>query len=1286
MKEKPEAIREIEKIFGFPLVETPENELSIPVFYTESFPGIRPLDIHSPSSPKKGRRGYSVDKTNQVTGLSLDFCPIFLLPDSLWSSVRHIRFLSLKKSHLPDYSFVKDWKELTSLYLTSNNLSNVDFIKDIKGLISLDLSNNRLDNVDFIKDLKGLTSLDLSFNSLNNIDFIKDLNGLTSLYLGYNNLSNIDFIKDLKGITSLDLSSNNLDNVNFIKDLKGLTYLNLSNSGLTNFFFIKDLEGLTSLSLYSNNLSAVDFIKDLKGLTSLDLSDNNLSNIDFINDLKGLTSLELSYNNLSNVDFIIDLKGLNSLDLSYNNLSNVDFIKDMKGLTLLDLSYNNLSNVDFIKDMKGLTSLDLSSNDLSNVDFIKDMKGLTSLDLSSNYLFNVDFIKDLKRLTSLYLRHNNLFNVDFIKDLKGLTSLDLSSNLLNAVDFIKDLKGLTSLNLRSNNLSAVDFIKDLKGLTSLGLSLTKLKDYSFIKDLKGLTSLSLSDNNLSNVDFIKDLKGLTSLDLIKNSIAILPEWITEFQLQIDVDKEFSRHGYIALKDNPLENPPLETIRNGKDYIRRYFEEIREQGLEYVWEAKLLLVGDGGVGKTTLAEKLEERTALLPPPDATTRGIKVRPLHFEFTVPANHKQTDKQQTFTYNVWDFGGQAIYHATHRFFMTERALYLVLNDSRENTTDYNKWLQMIEKFGKESPVFLIDNQREEREVTVGDYGSLRKRFTNILDRIPVNFANMDNRFNTLVNKLHNQLTTLPRSGVPVPKLWKEVRTALPEEKKPYLTCTRFHQICADKGIHDPQQIEDLLVLFHELGTLLHFREDPLLKNYVFHQSQYILDALYMLIDSPLVINGRFDQKVIGQIWKEAQYQPMIDELLALAGHFEILYHSEDTGEWIIPQRLPDTANTLFEPVNVQPSVVYDYSEFMPYGILWQIIARLNWYIKDQSRLWRFGVTLKKGGAVAEIREIYSTNKIEIRLSGTETRDIHTLIAEQFDIIHTRYHNFKVERTVYCTCQTCSGAKSPFSYNFDILIDRLKGHKSDVVCPVSDEKVLLSNMLGFLYSNDYLNKFSRSKHDENEQREEREKAPAPPAIYFSYSWGDENETAESREKIVDELYKSLKESGYNLKRDKMDLGYQQLISKFMEEIGRGNMIVVAISGKYLRSPYCMFELLEIDRISQQDKNKFSERVFPVWAERLPLDDLDFKGELFDFWEKKYQKFDAFIKKYSGKVSQEEYAEFEKIKKINANISRLIAFIKDMNALNKELLAKDGFTAVKERIDSRIGHLSKISK
>jgi len=29
----------------------------------------------------------------------------------------------------------------------------------------------------------------------------------------------------------------------------------------------------------------------------------------------------------------------------------------------------------------------------------------------------------------------------------------------------------------------------------------------------------------------------------------------------------------------------------------------------------------------------------------------------------------------NIWDFGGQEIYHATHQFFLTHRSLYLLLD-----------------------------------------------------------------------------------------------------------------------------------------------------------------------------------------------------------------------------------------------------------------------------------------------------------------------------------------------------------------------------------------------------------------------------------------------------------------------------------------------------------------------------------------------------------------------------------------------------------------------------------
>src|SRR5687768_458094 len=105
---------------------------------------------------------------------------------------------------------------------------------------------------------------------------------------------------------------------------------------------------------------------------------------------------------------------------------------------------------------------------------------------------------------------------------------------------------------------------------------------------------------------------------------------------------------------------------------------------------------------------------------------------------------------------------------------------------------------------------------------------------------------------------------------------------------------------------------------------------------------------------------------------------------------------------------------------------------------------------------------------------------------------------------------------------------------------------------------------------------------------PSKFEIFFSYAWGDENEHGESREKIVDELYKSLIEDGYLVIRDKVDGIYKGLISEFMRRIGRGNCIVIAISNKYLKSPNCMFELLEIYRKSNSEINEMKEKIFPL--------------------------------------------------------------------------------------------------
>lgn len=188
------------------------------------------------------------------------------------------------------------------------------------------------------------------------------------------------------------------------------------------------------------------------------------------------------------------------------------------------------------------------------------------------------------------------------------------------------------------------------------------------------------------------------------------------------------------------------------------------------------------------------------------------------------------------------------------------------------------------------------------------------------------------------------------------------------------------------------------------------------------------------------------------------------------------------------------------------------------------------------------------------------------------------------------------------------------------------------------------------------------------------PEIFFSYAWDDEHRQPGSREKIVDELYQSLLKDDYRVVRDKDNLEYKGFISDFMGRLGQGKCIVVAVSRKYLKSPYCMFELYEIARNSNFDRREFSKRVFPIMLEWVDLTDPALIDEYFTFWETEYKKWDDLVKKRSADLSVEQMQRFDKIKMIYQNFGRLTDWILDMNTLSPRILSADDFSGIKKAI------------
>ena len=75
-------------------------------------------------------------------------------------------------------------------------------------------------------------------------------------------------------------------------------------------------------------------------------------------------------------------------------------------------------------------------------------------------------------------------------------------------------------------------------------------------------------------------------------------------------------------------------------------------------------------------------------------------------------------FYMNVWDFGGQEIMHATHKFFMTKRSIYvLVINPRIEDNhgdSDLEYWIKLIKSYAAQVPIIVVINKCETHPITI--------------------------------------------------------------------------------------------------------------------------------------------------------------------------------------------------------------------------------------------------------------------------------------------------------------------------------------------------------------------------------------------------------------------------------------------------------------------------------------------------------------------------------------------------------------------------------------------
>jgi internalin A len=586
------------------------------------------------------------------------------------------------------------------------------------------------------------------------------------------------------------------------------------------------------------------------------------------------------------------------------------------------------------------------------------------------------------------------------------------------------------LNLSSRGLSDLPpEIGQLTNLTSLDLGNNQLNALpDSISQLTNLTSLDLGDNQLNALpDSIGQLTNLTTLDLRNNQLNTLPDSISQL----------TNLTSLVIGENPLliQIPP-EVREMGGLAVRDYYRQRLEENTDYIYEAKLLIIGEGGAGKTTLAQKLIDPRYPLKleggdRPEKSTEGIDV--LRFDFPHPNGH-------SFRINIWDFGGQEIYHATHQFFLTKRSLYLLVADTRQDNTDFNYWLEVVELLSGDSPALIIKNEKQDRSCQVNE-NQLRGRFPNLEKVLSTNLASNRGLSNILATVQHH-ISQLPHIGQPLPKTWVRVREVLEADTRNYITQTEFIAICETHGFKRREDKLQLSGYLHDIGVCLHFQDDPILKNWLILKPEWGTTAVYTVLDTPQIRQafGCFNHDDLAQIWADDKYLDMHDELLQLMMRFKLCYeipHHPHT--YIAPQLLSPNQPEYSWDNNENLILRYHY-EFMPKGMLTRFSVEMHKLI-DTELIWKDGVILTDGNARAEIIEAYYRNEIRIRVSGFPKKDLLTRIRHEFNKIHDSYEKLRYQELIPCNCPTCKGSQYPHAYAMQKLQERIENQAYETEC-----------------------------------------------------------------------------------------------------------------------------------------------------------------------------------------------------------------------------------------------------
>jgi internalin A len=614
-----------------------------------------------------------------------------------------------------------------------------------------------------------------------------------------------------------------------------------------------------------------------------------------------------------------------------------------------------------------------------------------------------------------------LFRIDLAKS--GARVLNLSNLKLSTLpEAIGQLRQIQVLDLHSNRLSALpDSIGDLSRLQHLLLNQNKLKTLpKSIGRLRELQQLWLYVNELEALpEAIGQLSQLQALNLTGNQLSTLPEAVQSLER---LEKLFL-HGNpgLGLPDEVLGptiaevfGPKKRSQKPSREILDYYFATRGAKG-RALREVKLIVVGRGGAGKTSLIKRLKGEPFDLH--DGETHGINIREL--ELACADGPVQA--------RVWDFGGQHVLHAMHEFFLTARSLYLLVLGERDDMAERDAayWLQLIRSYAGPAPVVVALNKSGGRAREM-DRRMLEEKCGPILAWVPTECSESDPRksgIDALCAALTKATGGMEEVRRRFPAKWFEIKKWLGGMKDSYINYNTYAARCAELGEPDPAKQEELAAWLHDLGVALNYGRDPRLRDTTVLRPDWLANGIYAILrandprhEKPLAREGIVTAESLGRIYSAAEKLEMLKAkdypqekwpfVLRLMSLFQLSFPLDEGGQrQLVPALLPvEEPSAATEPDGEgRVRLRYEF-HVLPAPLIPRLLVKTFGLIKNALH-WRRGALLRYGPATAKVWATQDERWVYATISGSQEArdDLTMMLRETLRALFAEYKNLNV-------------------------------------------------------------------------------------------------------------------------------------------------------------------------------------------------------------------------------------------------------------------------------------------